>query len=144
MLRNQCYLKIWGNFFQNFFLKIPKCLLSKYTENFSTSNFSKTNSILTTTGDGAQLASSPRRFRHGDIQSGLMSFRHQAKGILFGDNVTNWLLGLRPSNWKSLLVIGTVDPIWLPSLQSAWSNIMTNQSSLSVPGGVGDFDVCIT
>ena len=70
-----------------------------------------------------------------------MSHRPCARGLIFAPGSENWLLALRPSDWQSIHVVGSLHPDWEPMLRLMWSSKMTNLSSC--PAQLDDFDICL-
>ena len=59
---------------------------------------------------------------------------------MFGRDVTSWLIGLRPSEWTSLSVFGSVSNVWKSSVSKFWGSKLRH---LSLPPSRQDnFDVC--
>ena len=72
-----------------------------------------------------------RPYQNGIVQQGLLCNRRQVKGLTFGEDVTSWLIGLRPHEWTSLSVFGSVNNEWSAAIDTAWGTKLSFLSSLS-------------
>ena len=72
-----------------------------------------------------------RPYQNGIVQQGLLCNRRQVKGLIFGEDVTSWLIGLRPHEWTSLSVFGSVNNEWSAAIDTAWGTKLSFLSSLS-------------
>lgn len=75
------------------------------------------------------------------MQGGLLRSRRQARGVVIGDDVTSWLVGLRPVEWTFFSVFGTINNVWKSIIDASWGLKLTYL--LALPTADSDFDLVV-